>query len=221
MLQSKKRILKQLMTVLTFVIFTTLSYGQNGTRECGNTHYSTNYKPTIAKSIAELPNYIQDSIKKHLLNKLGHDFYELLTFESCLVIDYCELVRQDSSVLNYRWQVPKYDLGFYITQKKAGIDYYCSRMTLDSLGIVIESVDFPNSKINPQSTRFADFTQIQKTSKKMGFDPNYYEIDFIEDHLAIKFVRIEQYKYIEYLCISAHSGKKIKQFKSGGIIDWF
>ncbi len=179
------------------------------------------YKPTIVKSLADLPTYIQDSIKNHLLNKLGNDFYKLLTFESCLVIDYQELVRQDPMVLNYKWQVPKYDLGFYIIQKQTGINYCCSRMSLDSSGLVIDNIDFPSYKMNPQSTAFVDHTQIKKTAKKLGFNPDNYAIDFVDDHIALKFTRTKKYKYIEYLEISAHTGQKVRQFKVTGIIDWY
>ena len=213
--------MRQLTTILTILIFTTLSYGQDGVRGCGSTHYSMDYNPTIVKSLSDLPTYVQDSIKNHLLNKLGNDFYKLLTFESCLVIDYKELVRQDPKVLNYKWQVPKYDLGFYIIQKQTGINYCCSRMSLDSSGLVINNIDFPSYKINPQSTVFADLTQIKKTSKKLGFNPDNYAIDIVDDHIVLKFTRTKRSKYIEYLEISAHTGQKVRQFKVTGIIDWY
>jgi hypothetical protein len=212
---------RQLTTILTILIYTTLSYGQSGVLGCGSTYYSMDYKSTIVKSLSDLPIYIQDSIKSHLLNKLGNDFYKLLTFESCLVIDYQELVSQDPKVLNYKWQVPKYDLGFYITQKQTGVNYCCSRMSLDSIGNVIDNIDFPNYKINPQSTTFADLTQIKKTSKKLGFNPNNYSIDIVDDNIVLKFTRTQKYKYIEYLEISAHSGQKVRQYKVTGLIDWF
>jgi hypothetical protein len=199
----------------------TLSFGQDGVRGCGSTHYSMDYKPTIVKSLFDLPTNIQDSIKNHLLKKLGYEFYELLTFESCLIIDYQDLVRQDPKVLNYKWQVPKYDLGFYVIKREAGINYYCSRMSLDSNGLVIDSIDFPSYKINPQSSTFADLTQIKKASKKLGFNPDNYILDFVDDHIVLKFTRTKIYKYIEYLEISAHTAQKIRQFKVTGIIDWF
>lgn len=213
--------MKQLTTILTFIVFTTLSHAQNDILECGSTYYSEDYNPVIVKSISELPANIQDSVKSHLLNKLGNDFYALLIFENGLIIDYQELVRQDPKVLNYQWQIPKYDLGFYITQKQAGINYCCSRMTLDSTGAIINKINFPDYKINAQSIKFTDLTQIKKASKKLGFDPENHVIEFMEDHIVLKFTRVKKYEYIEYLCISAHSGEKVRQYKVTGIIDWF
>ncbi len=208
------------MTLFTLIAFTTFSYGQDGIRECGSTHYSMEYKPKVVNSISDLPNNIQDSIKNHLLKKLGNAFYALLTFETCLIIDYQELVRQDPKVLNYQWQVPKYDIGFYITAKQTGINYCCSRMTLDSVGSVIDNIDFPDYQINSQSTTFVDLAQIKKTAKKLGFNIDNYSIDFTDNHIAIIFTRAKKYKYIEYLNISAHSGQKLSQYKVTGIIDW-
>lgn len=213
--------MRQLITILTLIAFTTISYGQVGVRECGSTHYSMEYKPKAVNSISDLPNNIQDSIRTHLFNKLGNDFYALLTFESCLIIDYQELVRQDPKVLNYQWQVPKYDMGFYIAQKQTGINYCCSRMTLDSVGSVIDNIDFPDYKINSQSTTFIDFAQIKKTAKKLGFNTDNYSIDFTDNQIVIVFTRAKKYKYIEYLDISAHSGQKVRQYKVTGIIDWY
>lgn len=213
-------IVKRLAVIITFLLTISVSYGQEGTRECGSTHYSLYYIPTIINSLSDLPTNIQDSIKDHLLDKLGDEFYEMLIFESCLVIDYQEFVKQDPKVLDHRWHIPKYDLGFYICQKQAGIDYCCSRMTLDSNGIVIDSIKFPGFKMNPLSTTFSNFNQIKKTAKKNGFNPEKYSIDFIDDHIVFIFTNVKTYKYIEYLHISAHTGQKVRQYRVTGLIDW-
>jgi hypothetical protein len=212
--------MKKFRFLLVSMLFTTSSFAQVGTRPCESAHYSTEYKPAIVRSISDLPNHIQDSITKHLLNKLGTDFYDLLTFESCLVIDYKALVGKDPKVLHYRWRVPKYDMGFYITQKHAGIDYCCSRMTLDSTGAVIGQIDFPDHQVNLQSSTFVDLAQIKKTAKKLRFDPDRYAIDFTDDHVVLEFARAKRYRYIEFLEISAHTGQKIRQYRVTGIIDW-
>ncbi len=212
--------MKKVGFLLASMLLTTTSFAQVGTRPCESTSYPTEYKPATVRSISELPTNIQDSITKHLLNKLGTDFYDLLTFERCLVIDYKALVGKDPKVLHSRGRVPKYDMGFYITQKHAGIDHCCSRMTLDSTGAVIEQIDFPDHHVNLQSSTFVDLAQIQKTAQKLGFDPDRYAIAFADDHVVLEFARAKRYAYIEYLQVSAHTGQKIRQYRVTGVIDW-
>ena len=85
-------------------------------------------------------------------------------------------MKQDPKVLEYRWIVPKYDLGFYIEQKDVGIDFCCSRITLDSSGVVLSDIDFPDISKTLISINFIELTTILEKSKELVFPIKNYEL---------------------------------------------
>ena len=199
--------------MILLVRLSTFIYGQNGVIGCGSTHYSDNYQPTVVKNLSDLPNFIQDSVKKHFLGKVGQDFFALLNFESGLVIDFKELIKQDPKVFNYKWKIPRYDLSFYISQKQSGIEYYCSRLTLDSNGVVLKQTYFPEVNFNSKNAHFDKIEHIKEVAQKNGFKTNSYSIGITENHMVLIFSRVK-HKYDLTLEISAHTGQEIKHYKS-------
>lgn len=203
------------LTIFNLIVFgalSTLMYGQNGVEGCGSTHYSDIYQPTVVRNLSDLPSFIQDSVKKHILGKVGQDFFALVNFESGLVIDYKKLVEQDPKVLSFKWKVPRYDLSFYISQKQAGIEYYCSRLTLDSRGVVLDQIYFPEINSNPQIAHFVQIEHIKEVAKKQGYEVNSYFINITENHFVLIFTRVK-HKYDWTIEISAHSGQIIREYK--------
>lgn len=198
------------LTSVFFLTFSTFLYSQNGVSGCGANHYSDNYQPTILKNLSDLPYFIGDSVKKNIIDKVGLDFFALLNFENGLVIDYNDLIKKDPKVLNYKWKIPTYDLSFYISQKQVGIEYYCSRVTLDSNGNVIDQIYFPAVTSNPKNAHFDKIEHIKEIAKKHGFDTNDYLVDITDNHIVLIFTRSKR-KYYLTLEISAHSGQIIKE----------
>ena len=193
---------------------------QNGVKKCGSTHYSMVYNPSEIDSFNELPSFIQKSLISHLKDKLGHEFYKKLNFESGLLIDYKELIRLDPQVINYKWKVPKYDLSFYINEKKSGINYCCSRIVLDSLGSVITDIQFPSFKKNNLNTNFIPVDTIFLTAKKMGYSIKNYELGFSKNHIVFIFSNTNVNKKVSYIEVSAHTAALLKKYKLSGIRDF-
>jgi hypothetical protein len=178
------------------------------------------YNPSEIDSFNELPSFIQESLINHLKDKLGHEFYKKLNFESGLLIEYKELIRLDPQVINYKWKVPKYDLSFYINEEKSGINYCCSRIVLDSLGSVITDIQFPSFKKNNLNTNFINVDTIFLTAKKMGYSIKNYELGFSKNHIVFIFSNTNVNKKVSYIEVSAHTAALLKKYKLSGIRDF-
>ena len=200
--------------VIILMIATFSLFGQNGTSGCSSTIYSLNfeYQPKEIISLEQLPNNIQDSITNHLKSYLGELFYNLLTFKSGLIINYTELLKSDSTVKDYQWQVPTYDLSYYFSAKKAGIDFCCSRITLDSVGNVIDEIGFPSIHDNKLNCRFIEKDKILRAARRRHFPTDKYEIEINDQKIVFRFERIKK-ENLEYLEVSAHTGRFVQKYR--------
>ena len=193
---------------------------QNGVTNCGSTHYSMVYNPSEISSFNQLPSFIQKSLISHLKDKLGHEFYRKLNFESGLLIDYKELIRLDPQVINYKWKVPKYDLSYYINEEKFGINYCCSRIVLDSLGSVITDIQFPSFKKNNLNANFMPIDTLFSVANKMGYGIKNYELGFSKEHIVFIFSNTNINKKVSYIEVSVHTAALLKKYKLSGIRDF-
>ena len=200
-------------------IFTGETKAQNGSKNCGSTHYSMKYSPIKIDSLNIVPISIQESVNNHLKDKLGIKFYEKLIFDYGEIINYSELVRLDPQVLNYKWKIPKYDLSFYIKEKNYGINYCCSRIVLDSLGNVIRDIEFPSFKKNNLNAIFVPIDTIFSVVNKMGYSTKNYELGFSKNHIVYIFSNTNKSK-VSYIEISAHNSVVLKKYKLSGIRDY-
>lgn len=199
-----------LISLFLFINSCTNEQKNTQIKYCGSTHFGS-YYPKEIKSLINLPSAISDSVTNHLKRYLGAKFYDLLSFEEGTIINYSELLEKNPSAKNYRWQVPAYELGFMIRIPKTGINSYCSRINLDSLGNVIGEIDFPGINENPINTTFIDKNEIMKVVSKSNFSSENYEVGFNKNHLALVFTRWLTDGNIEYLYVSAHTGKILTQ----------
>ena len=216
-----KQILNSFYLAIAFLSILNLQINaQNGAKKCGSTHYSMVYIPTEINSFNQLPSFIQDTLKNHLQAKLGAKFYNKLFFERCKVIDYKELVKQDPQVINYKWEIPKYDLSFYIKEENHGINYCCSRIVLDSLGNVITDIEFPSFKKNNLNANFIPIDTIFSVANNMGYGIKNYELGFSKNHIVYIFSNTNMNKKVSYIEISAHTSAVLKKYKLSGVSDY-
>ena len=84
---------------------------QSVTKYPGWTYFGL-YKPPNPQSLADIPESIRLELIAHLQKRLGESFYRRLEFAGGQVVDIDDLRRIDPSSMNYRWEVPAYDLHF-------------------------------------------------------------------------------------------------------------
>ncbi len=192
---------------------------QNGVKNCSSTHYSMKYFPKKIDSLNLIPISVQVSVNNHLKDKLGIKFYDKLIFDHGEIINYSELVRLDPQVVNYKWEIPKYDLSFYIKEKNYGINYCCSRIVLDSLGNVIRDIEFPSFKKNNLNANFVPVDTIFSIVNSLGYSTKNYELGFSKNHIVYIFSNTNKSK-VSYIEISAHNSAVLKKYKLSGIRDY-
>lgn len=213
--------MKQILTAIFLFSMTSFVFGQSDIQPCGSTLYSMVFVPTEIKSLDELPTNIRARLVQHLKSSLGEEFYSLISFKTGLFIDYSELVKADPKVLKYQWEVPTYDIGFYLSQPNSGIEFYCSRITLDSLGNVVDDIRFPSIDKNSSASNFSSLERIKQTATENGFPLEDYKVVFSENHLVLVFARATKDKYGEELLVSAHTAEVVKLKHDKGIIDYW
>ena len=187
---------------------------QNGVKKCRTTKYSLIYSPELIESITVLPDSIQQTLNNHLKETLGDGFYQKLQFDGGKLINYRQLVKQDPQVASYKWVAPKYDLRYFISDSLAGIGYCCSRIILDSVGGIINDIEFPSFSKNKSNAKFLPQNKLLNIARQLGFPTTNYELAIAKDHIVFIFSVKKNNKSMLYMEISVHTGEVIRKYKS-------
>jgi len=198
-------------------------------KECYIIHYSHIYEPKKITLLEEVPYEIRNKLKNHLLDRIGKEYYSKIEFVKGLIINYKEMLKQDPKAKNKKWKIPAYDLDFKFSDIEKGIKYYCTKkITLDSLGKVINEIELPNLKKNPDRKILTKKSTILEIIKRQKFNLDNCTLEYYQDD-NIMVWKCEKYNKKKYekrkknygkaMTINAHNGKIISKGKmSGGII---
>ena len=188
-------------------------HAQNGVKKCSSTRYSMVYNPAEINNLDELPKKIKDTLENQLIYFLGKSFYEQLVFDGGKIINYKALLQKDPQVANYKWKAPTYDLRFALTNSKAGINFMCSRIILDSLGGVITNIGFPEQAKNTLSTQFKSLKVLKEAAAQLGYGVKNYEIGISKNHIVLLFWKKTAQKKTPFIELSVHTAAPIKKYK--------
>ena len=198
-------------------------------KECYIIHYSHIYEPKKITLLEELPYEIRNKLKNHLLDRIGKEYYSKIEFVKGLIINYKEMLKQDPKVKNYKWKIPTYDLDFKFSDIEKGIKYYCTKITLDSLGKVVNEIELPNVKKNPDRKDLIKKLTILEIIKRQKFNLVNCTLEYYPNNNLMVW-RCEKYKknmkrmkknYGKAMTINAHNGKIISKGKMRGGIIYF
>jgi hypothetical protein len=123
-------------------------------------HYG--YSAKRIDSLAQLPEKIKLTLKLMLIERLGRNIYEKLTFEDGQVVD---LDNYFSSSLPSHRMIPKYDLIFVLSDTTLGIQAYYLNVDLDSYGQLL-SINWPSKRV--EEYEFASIKELHDFALQYG-----------------------------------------------------
>jgi hypothetical protein len=178
-------------------------------KRVGSINIGWNYKPNSVKSLTELPTEIAEKVKKHLIERIGEEFYNKLQFSYGLVVDYNELCRLDGC--QQEWKVLSYKLEYAFSLPEIGIKRYETEIWLDEKGDAIKEIDLPAIKQNPEKARLISVTEAINIGKRNKFRTSRVELGYREadDSIVWKLIKNpnENDDATREMHISAHDGK--------------
>jgi hypothetical protein len=179
------------------------------TKRVGSIALGWNYKPKSVNFLQELPTEIVEKVTKHLIERLGEDFYNKLQFRYGVVVDYDELCRLDGC--NYQWEVFSYKLEYFFSFPQIGIKRYEAEIWLNKKGDVIKEIDLPAIKQNPEKAKLISVKEAINIGKANKFRTSRVELGYRkeDDSIVWKLVRnpTENDDATREMHISAHNGK--------------
>jgi hypothetical protein len=129
------------------------------------------YEAAKPHSLAEIPESIRLGLVAHLRTRLGNDFYRRLQFSGGQVVNIHELHRVYPDSINFRWEVPAYDLLFTFHMSEIGLDSYTAEIQLRANGSVLQELDLPDFADDPGKLHFTTLGEALLTAESKGFDP--------------------------------------------------
>lgn len=191
-----------------------------GIKECYIVGYSSNgnYHGKRIRQLNELPPNIQNKLHEYLVSYLGNEFYSKIRFEGGRLLERDKLYKKDPRAREFRWTLPTYDLDFSISIPISGIFFYCSKVTLDSIGNVTDrEIEFPKYKENAKSCTFLNISTLKKIADSLGYPTDNYDMSCYKGHIILIFKRGLTRFSAKKLYLSIHTGEIILEFTDSWI----
>lgn len=178
-------------------------------------------------SMYDLPDSIRIKLEAHLIDRLGADFYAKIKISGGQIIDLDRLYIVEKDAVNYKWTPYSYYLCFSFQDTTKGIGLYTAKIVLDKYGNVIEEIQLPNIKDNPDKATIISKEQakIIATENKFYDENTYISISYDEQAGSITW-RFTQKTYEPNHTvwgstweIDAHNGKVLGKYGFGGMWD--
>lgn len=186
------------------------------TKRIGSVVLGGKNKSESVKSFAELPAAITEKATKHLIERLGADFYNKLHFSYGVVVDYLEFC--DSDDCNQESQAITYKLGYAFSLPKIGIKLYEAQIWLNKTGEVIKEIDLPAIKQNPEKAGFISVKEAINIGNQNNFKTGYVKLAYRQKDDSIVWQLINESNAVSrQLEISAHNGKILNEVGYRGI----
>jgi hypothetical protein len=127
------------------------------------------YRAKEPKTLSDVPAPIRAAVEKHLIDRLGLDYYSTLAFSGGQVVDFKALYEINPAAANYRWKVFAYRLRFQLRRPDKGIVAYDSAVTLDEQGRVMEEIGFPPVRSQPSKASLVSLAEAYSIAERAGF----------------------------------------------------
>jgi len=176
------------------------------------------YIPNEVTSLSSLPPTIVEKVTDHLKNRLGESFYSKLRFSSCIIVDFDDLYRVKAEAKDFHWKVFTYKLEYAFSMEKVGIKRYEAEIWLDKYGEVIQEIDLPDIRNQPEKATIISVDEAIRISKENGLKPTRVELAYRreDDSIVWRTVRFKD-GITRQLDISAHTGKILNKVGMKGI----
>jgi uncharacterized membrane protein YkoI len=194
--------------------------------ECSSISFGS-YHPKEPHSIYDLPDSIRINLVAHLIDRLGQDFYSKLKISGGQILDLDRLYIVEDNAKNYQWTPYSYYLCFSFQDASKGIGLYTAKIVLDKHGNVIDEIQLPNIKENPEKATIISLEQAKGIALENKFYDDKTEISLSYDKKAGSITWC--FKQTTYnsdhtlsgwtWVIDAHNGKIIGKYGHGGIWD--
>lgn len=195
-----------------------LFYRSTAIREFGE------YEPATPNSLADLPDSIRQKLVNHLKDRLGGPFYSRLHLTYGQIVNLDRLYKVSHNAGNYKWTPYSYYLYFGFEDSAKGIGQYNASIVLDKQGQVVDEIELPDIKNNPEKSNIIPLGQIKKIAEKNGFDPKMrIELGFDRESNSItwNFTKVTNDQRFSFsysvLCIDAHTGRVISTNSGSGV----
>jgi hypothetical protein len=196
-----------------------LSLAQSTVSKGPESTYFGVYKPRAPRSFADLPAPLQETLRTHLIERLGAEVFSRLEFSGGQVVNFDELFRLEPEARNWKWRIFTYGLTFKLSNPALGIKAYHARILLGQNGEVIQEIDLPRSASDPAKARLVSLNSARRIARTRGFPSRgvdvslFYRSDL--DSLVWSFaykLRGDRYTWVEReLQVNAHTGEVILQ----------
>ena len=195
-------------------------------RDCSSISFG-DYEPIEPRSLSDLPIEIKEKTVKHIIDRIGNDFYSKLILSGGQVIDLTRLEAIENFSKEYKWKAYSYYLCFSFSDTSVGIARFTAKIVLDKNGKVVEEIELPNINNDPAKGKIMNMRQAIEIAKKNNYSEKDSFIDFDYDSTEDSFVwtftkstfNKDHTMYYRLLRISAQTGKVLYD-DIGGVGRW-
>lgn len=203
--------------IILFLPFHANSQTRNISKFAGSLNLIS-YKPKSFDTLNALPSNIKEKVEKHLIDRLGADFYGKLKLNWVIVVNFDDFRRAEPNP-NYQWNVPAYELEFSFVRRDKGIKDYQANIWLDGNGDVLREIDLPPIRLHPEKAEIIPVQTAIKIGKANKFSADSVKIDYREedDSIVWQLHRWDKDGGTSRIDISAHTGKILNTVAWRGI----
>lgn len=166
------------------------------------------YKPKWFDTLNALPSDIKEKVVKHLIDRLGEDFYSELKLNYLIVVNFDDFRRAESNP-TYQWKIPAYEVGFSFVRRDKGIKDYEANIQFDESGAVLREIDLPPIRLDPEKAEIIPVKTAIKIGRANKFSTEWVRIAYREedDSIVWQLHRRDKDGGTLRMDISAHTGK--------------
>lgn len=177
---------------------------------CSNISFGF-YRPKEPRSLKDLPDSIQKKLEKHLVDRLGQDYYSKLKLAGGQLVDLQRLYKVEPNAKDYQWTPYSYYICFSFSDEANGIGCYTAKIVLDEKGDVKEEIELPDLKKKPEKKTIISLKEAKEIAlARKSYDEKThikFSYDKIAGSLTWNFEQRPNAYSSHTLVIDAHSGK--------------
>lgn len=164
-------------------------------------------------TINELPFAIQRKITRYLKNYLGKEFYNLLKLEKGNIYKSESFNKLDEELKQYPELKPVYELYYSIRAVNSGLKCYCSRITFNGNGRLVDPISFPKKRKDFSTAKFINKAKLIHIADSLGYSTKDYNYSISNaGHFVMVFRKIKDETYsvnTPFIELSLHTGEVV------------
>jgi hypothetical protein len=183
------------------------------------------YEPKTPQSLNELPDSIREKLDKHLVGRLGEQFYSKLKLNGGQIVNLDRLYKVNLNAKDYKWTPYSYYLCLSFQDTTKGIGLYTAKIVLDKNGNVVKEIELPDIVAHPEKANLISINSAKVIAKSNSFPSTVGNIKLQYDNdsgsLVWCFEKITKDNGLSFstetLIIDAHTGKVLGSEQGHGI----